>query len=273
MSKTIFITGSTDGIGKMTAEQLAKKGHEIIIHGRNDQKVQATVESIKTTSGNENIHGIVGDLSEFSTIQNLISDIKSRFSKIDILINNAGVFKSINPTNHTGQELRFMVNYLAPYALTYGLMPLLKNGEDARIINLSSAAQAPVSLKALEGKSHLSQQETYAQSKLALTMWSFYLAQQEPELNIIAVNPGSLLNTRMAREAYGTFWSPANKGADILYQLALSTEVNGASGQYFDNDMGNFNRAHGDAYASEKIRLLIDSTQKIIKEYIPSLSY
>ena len=113
----------------------------------------------------------------------MVDEIMNQHSKIDVLINNAGVFKSRISQNQDALDIRFAVNYFAPYLLTYGLMSLLKKGDSPRVINLSSAAQAAVSLDALEGKESLSAQEAYAQSKLALTMWSFYLAQEFDFLN------------------------------------------------------------------------------------------
>ena len=181
------------------------------------------------------------------------------------MINNAGVFKSHTQANQDGLDMRFAVNYFAPYLLTNGLLPILKNSNSPRVINLSSAAQSTVSLEALRGKKTISTQEAYSQSKLALTMWSFYLSQKNDFLTVIAVNPGSLLNTKMVQEAYGQYWSSADKGADILYELAVSEKHIGSNGKYFDNDKGIFSDAHSDAYEQEKINGLISETNKILK--------
>ena len=94
-------------------------------------------------------------------------------------------------------------------------------------------------------------------------MWSFYLAKTLPDINVIAVNPGSLLNTNMVKEAFGNHWSSADKGANILYELAVSDDYQDASGKYFDNDRGNFAKAHTDAYDEKKIDKLIATTAKI----------
>ena len=161
-------------------------------------------------------------------------------------------------------DIRFAVNYLAPYTLTNALLPLLEKGSNARIINLSSAAQAPVSLNALKGTATISVQQAYAQSKLALTMWSFDLARRLNNIQVLAVNPGSLLNTRMAKEAFGQHWSPAEKGRDILYELAQSETYEDVTGKYFDNDQGNFGTAHPDAYDRDKINRLIESTESLL---------
>lgn len=263
--KTILITGSTtDGVGKLTATKLAESGHQIILHGRNAEKLQSTISEIKEKTGNDNISGFISDLSDFDSIQTMITNISREISSIDVLINNAGVFKSSVEQNQVGLDMRFAVNYFAPYLLTDGLLSLLKKSYSPKIINLSSAAQASVSLKALQGKEQLSSNEAYAQSKLALTMWSFEFAKNHPKITTIPVNPGSLLNTKMVNEAYGQYWSSADKGADILVELALSEKHSENNGTYFDNDKGTFSDAHQDAYNAEKINQLIVETNKIL---------
>ncbi|MEM7573941.1 MAG: SDR family NAD(P)-dependent oxidoreductase [Bacteroidota bacterium] len=268
MKKRILITGSTDGIGKLAAEKLATAGHELYLHGRNSEKLSEVVSVLKTASGNSAIHGYVVDFSDLQAVQTIGKQIAEDLGQLDVLINNAGVFKSTNRLTDAGLDLRFTVNYLAPYLLTQQLLPCLAQSTGARIINLSSAAQSRVSLRALVGREELSMQEAYAQSKLALTIWSFELARQYPEITTIAVNPGSLLNTNMVREAYGRHWSPAEKGGNILYDLALDSTYANASGKYFDNDKGNpkgdFGDAHPDAYEKEVAQQLIDKTQAVL---------
>ena len=268
MHKTIIITGSTDGIGKLTALKLAKEGHAIYVHGRSEAKVNAVIAGIKEASNNENIKGLVADFSDLDAVKKLAEKIKNEIHKIDVLINNAGIFKSQISQNKSGLDIRMVVNYLAPYVLTNAILSNIKNSEAPRIINLSSAAQAPVSESVLTGKEQVSDNNSYAQSKLALTMWSIHIAKQEPKILVIAVNPGSLLNTKMANEAYGQHWSPAEKGVNVLYDLALSVDHKNDSGKYFDNDKGDpkghFAPAHPDAYNELKIKNLLDLTNTII---------
>ncbi|WP_308992745.1 SDR family NAD(P)-dependent oxidoreductase [Mariniflexile litorale] len=270
MSKTILITGSTDGIGKLTALKLAKQGHAMYVHGRSEAKVSAVVSELKEASNNQNIKGLVADFSNLEAVSKLAEQIKTDIPKIDILINNAGIFKTKDVQNKKGLDIRMVVNYLAPYVLTNAILANIKNAEAPRIINLSSAAQAPVSEAVLMGKEQDSQNSTYAQSKLAFTMWSFHLAKQEPKIIVIAVNPGSLLNTKMAKEAYGQHWSPAEKGVDVLVDLALSDDYKNDSGKYFDNDKGDpkgyFSPAHPNAYDAEKIRTLLSVTNAILSK-------
>ena len=263
MQKTILITGSTDGIGKLVAIKFANEGHHVLLHGRSAEKLQKAISEIKEANPDATVNGYLADFSVLDSVRTMASKTLQEQTKIDVLINNAGVFKAAS--SNDAIDIRFRVNYLAPYLLTYKLLPLLGESSSPRILNLSSAAQSPVSSQALHG-ANLGIQEAYAQSKLALTMWSFYLAKKHPSIDVIAVNPGSLLNTKMVREAYGKSWSPADKGANILYELALSDEYANASGKYFDNDIGVMGLAHDDAYNAAKIEQLITLTETILQE-------
>lgn len=262
----ILITGSTDGIGKLVGIKLAEQGHEVYLHGRNREKLATVVSEIKEQTKNEKIEGFVADFSDLDAVKQMAQDIKQDLLKIDVLINNAGVYNSNKSQNSDGLDMRFAVNYLAPFLLTNELITLLKKAEKPRIINLSSAAQSPVDYEVLTGVKTRPPSETYAQSKLALTMWSFYLAKKEPSIKVIAINPGSLLNTNMVKEAFGEHWSSADKGANILYELAVSEDYRDASGKYFDNDRGTFTEAHPDAYNETKIKKLITTTAKILAD-------
>ncbi len=267
--KTILITGSTDGIGKLTAKNLAAQGHRIYLHGRDSLKLKATIQELKTSTGNTEVFGEVADLSDLSEVVQFAKKLTTALPKLEVLINNAGVYHSKESFGKQGIDLRFTVNYLAPVVLTTKLLPLLKKSSDPRVINLSSAAQAPVSLKVLKKEEDVSAQLGYAQSKLALTMWSFFLAEQEKELQVLAVNPGSLLNTKMVQEAFGQHWSSADKGANLLTDLAVSNSFHGITKAYFDNDLGDprgdFSKAHADAYDASKINALMTTTEAVLK--------
>lgn len=260
--KHILITGSTDGIGKLLALRLAKEGHFVGVHGRTEAKLNATVTEIKAESKNDNVVGFLADYSNLSDVRKMAKEVAEKMPQIDVLVNNAGIFKAKIDTATNGVDVRLVVNYLAPYQFTNAVLPLLKKADAPRIVNLSSAAQSPVSLNALQGGISLGANDAYAQSKLALTMWSFYLAKQEPSISVVAVNPGSLLDTKMAKEAYGQHWSPAEKGVDILYDLAMTDLAE--TGKYFDNDKGFYSEAHPDAYDNAKIEELVSLSSNIV---------
>ena len=264
MIKTILITGSTDGIGKLAALQLAKENHEVYIHGRNPSKLAKVIAEVKEHSSNDHIKGFVADFSDLNDVKRMSVEITNKVPKIDVLINNAGVFKSASNTNAEGHDIRVAVNYFAPYLLTNSLIPLLKKGSSSRIINVSSAAQSSITEEVLRGQEIATLMESYSQSKLAITMWSMHMAKTLKDVTVIPVNPGSLLDTNMVREAFGKSRSSANKGGDILVQLANSEDLVGFSGTYYDNDKGAFGKAHQDAYDEEKIEQLNQLTIDIL---------
>ncbi|MEO9876363.1 MAG: SDR family NAD(P)-dependent oxidoreductase [Anderseniella sp.] len=258
MTKIILITGSTDGIGFETARKLSAKGHTILLHGRNPAKLDAAQKVL----GGE-VEGYVADLSKLTEVEELAKSVIAKHEKVDVLINNAGVFKTSDPTTSDGLDVRFVVNTLAPYALTLRLLPSM--GPSGRVINLSSAAQAPVDLKALAGQARLADLEAYAQSKLALTIWSRELAKKLPDGPVVvAVNPGSLLASKMVKQGFGVAGNDLSIGADILDRAALSDEFASASGKYFDNDAGRFAEPHSDALDPQKSKQVLSVIEEIL---------
>lgn len=263
--KTILITGATDGIGLEAAEMLLSKGNRILLHGRNEDKLKAVQSRFSAQFGEDRVAAHLADLSDLSAVITMSTEISNRHKSLDVLINNAGVLKAPKTKTDSGLDVRFVVNTLAPILLTRNLLPLF--GPKGRIINLSSAAQSPVDLDALAGKHQLSDNQAYAQSKLALTMWSFQLAEQLGANGpaIIAVNPGSLLGTKMVRDGYGLAGKDIAIGADILTRAALSEEFSEASGRYFDNDVETFANPHKDAMDPAKRVSLMKVIDEILK--------
>ena len=252
MTKTILITGATDGLGRATASALAALGHRVITHGRNAEKLA----KLKAEIG-ANASTVEADMSDLAQVTKLGRDLLQRHDNIDVVINNAGVFKLSQPRMSNGMDVRFVVNTFAPALLSNLLLPDMP--KDGRLVHLSSAAQAPVDVGALAGKRQLQDMEAYAQSKLALTMWSQDFAAQHPDGPIsVAVNPGSLLATKMVREGFGTSGNDLNVGVDLLIRAALSDEFAAASGKYFDNDSGQFAQPHPDAANAVKVARVVD---------------
>lgn len=263
MKKTILITGSTDGIGLETAKLLASEGHQILLHGRSESKLERAKQLVSAHASDGLTSGYIGDLSSPVAVGALSKAVQREHPNLDVLINNAGVFKLPSPVTSKGLDLRFVINTLAPYKLTRSLLPSL--GKSGRVVNLSSAAQAPVSLAALNGKSPLADGSAYAQSKLALTMWSrqmgLSLGAEGPV--IVAVNPGSFLGSKMVREAYGMQGGDLRKGADILRRASLGGDFASASGLYFDNDSGRFAPPHADALAEQKVSQVTEAIERL----------
>lgn len=234
MTKTILITGSTDGIGKLTAKTLAAQGHTILLHGRSADKLQAAAKEIVGTT-----QSYTADLSHMADVKALAANISADHGQLDAVINNAGVLKIKDTMTADGLDVRFMVNTIAPYVLTLDLLPIIpKNG---RVVNLSSAAQAAVNLDAMHGRRQLDDMVAYAQSKLAITIWSREIAKEfQDGPVIVAVNPGSLLASKMVKEGFGIAGNDLQIGADILIEAVLGASFANASGKYYDNDSQRF---------------------------------
>ncbi len=263
MKKIILITGATDGIGLETAKLLAAGGHTLLLHGRNPKKLGDTKELITAIEGAGPVETYTADLSHIEAVSALADEICQRGSGLDVLINNAGVYKTDQPINDDGLDVRFVVNTLAPYLLTKRLLPLMN--ASGRVLNVSSAAQSPVSLSALAGDTHLDHKDAYAQSKLAITMWSAYMADKRGDGPImIAINPGSLLGSKMVRETYGIEGNDIGIGADILERAALSDEFSNANGKYYDNDNKQFAPPHPDASNTQKRGQLVQSIEAML---------
>ncbi len=264
MTKTIIITGATDGIGFETAKMIATQGHTLVLHGRSADKLEATAATVSNIPGAGAVKTYRADLSILSEVKALAENIKQDFDSIDVLINNAGVFVTSQPTTTDGYDTRFIVNTVAPYLLTKSLLPIINPA--GRVVNLSSAAQSPVDVDKFVNKGAFTDNAAYAQSKLALTMWS---AQMGHELGangpvIVAVNPASFLGSKMVKEAYGQQGHDLQIGAEILTQAALSDEFANASGRYYDNDRQSFAQPHPDALDAAKNKRLIAAIEQLI---------
>lgn len=246
MKKTILLTGATDGIGLQTAKQLAAEGHQLLLHGRSPAKLEQAVSAVSAIEGAGKVESYVADLSDLSQVYTLAEHIAQLHGRLDVVINNAGVFNLAEPTTRDGLDARFAVNTIAPYILTKALLPLLH--DSGRVVNLSSAAQASVDLSALVGAPRLTDNAAYAQSKLAILMWTQDMAIKYPQGPVfVAINPASFLGSKMVKEAYGVAGGDLSIGADIICRAALSDEFSTANGLYFDNDIGQFSKPHSDA--------------------------
>jgi len=256
--KVVLITGATDGIGLATAKKFKSLGHKLIVHGRSAEKLENVAKELGADS-------VRADLSNLDDVKAMADTLLSKYEKIDILINNAGVFKTPNPRTKDGYDLRYMVNTFAPFLLTKKLLPLLKVG---RVINLSSAAQASIDFEAMLGKVEMTDFEAYAQSKLAITMWSSHMAQELGSDGpvIIAVNPASLLGTKMVKEGFNTAGNDINIGVDILTRLSLDEEHVDHSGEYYDNDRKSYASPQADGQDRAKAKRIVELIEEIVSK-------
>lgn len=268
MGKTILITGATDGIGLETAKLLVAQGHILLLHGRNPAKLAAVEKELSALTEAPRLECYLANLSRIDDVHALAEAVRETHATLDVLINNAGVYKVAEPVTPDGLDTRFMVNTLAPYRLTRLLLPLLPGS--GRVVNLSSAAQAPVDPQALAGQTRLDDMTAYAQSKLAITMWSFRMAQTLVDgPAILAINPGSLLASKMVKDGFGVAGNDLRIGAEILVRAALSDEFADASGTYFDNDEGQFALPHRDALDPVKSAEIVQAIEAALDAIAP----
>lgn len=268
MKKTILITGATDGIGLVTAKLLAKQGHDLLIHGRNSSKLEDVAVQLAAIPNHGKISSFVADLSDLNAVVSLVKQVNDSVEQLDVLINNAGVFKVPQTITAAGYDVRFIVNTVAPYLLTLKLSDVLH--QDSRIVSLASAAQAPVDVDALLGKSTLDDMPAYAQSKLALIMWNNALAARAQENSpvYIAVNPGSLLASKMVKQGFGVAGHDLEIGAKVLAKMALDESVAEHSGEYFDNDAGHFAPPHIAGTSSQNIDAVMAAIDVLTEQYL-----
>ncbi|MEM6883526.1 MAG: SDR family NAD(P)-dependent oxidoreductase [Verrucomicrobiota bacterium] len=261
MKKTILLTGATDGIGYETAKMLVEQGHQVLLHGRNPDKLEQVTDEL---SAQGEVESYLADLSDLGAVQKLADAVSEKHQQLDVLINNAGVLKTPNPITPGGLDVRFVVNTIAPYLLTMRILPLFELS--GRIVNLSSAAQSSVDLNAMTGSVQLTDMAAYSQSKLAITMWSRHLALAHPEGPVIvAVNPASMLGSKMVKEGFGVAGGDLRIGAEILVRAALSDEFTAASGKYYDNDSKCFTSPHPDALNKAKCEEVVHCIESLLK--------
>src|SRR5579883_3364601 len=246
--KICLITGATSGIGKATALGLARMGATVVMVGRDRARSEAVQSEIKARSGNSAVDLLIADLSSQASIRQLVRDFQQRYPQLHVLINNAGVYMLTRKETVDGLEMTFAVNYLAPFLLTNLLLDTLKASAPARIINVSSAAQAVgfIDLDDLQADKKYQIMRAYAQSKLANVLFTYALAQRLAGTAVTAncLHPGVVATNIWNRplpgflQPLGTilmrpFGITAEEGAQTILYLASSSEVEGITGKYF----------------------------------------
>ncbi len=236
----IVVTGSTDGIGKATAAELLSRGAEVIIHSRNSKKGQQVQKELKQKTGRETPDLFIADLSDLDQIKKMAADVISRHTRLDVLINNAGVFEKTRRLTPYGVEMTFAVNYLAPFLLTNLFLPLLLKSAPSRIVTVASSAHEDVrNIKwdNLQGEKHYEGWDSYALSKFADITFTYTLARKIKGTRLTAncLHPG-VTNTKLLKMAFPDYPGiSVEDGARTSIYLALDPEVNGVSGQYFED--------------------------------------
>ena len=243
-----LITGATEGVGRATAIELAKKGFTVVLAARNADKAEAVIREIANVAGGAAADYLVADLASLRQVRALAERFKRRYPRLDVLVNNAGVFLPTRTMTEDGFETTYQINYLSHFALTQLLLDELDKSEQGRIINLSSSVYALGRFDAhnLQSEKKFSVLRTYSASKLLMLMFTEELAKRLTGTRVTAnaVHPG-IVRTHMMLRAPGAFRilsylslpfsRSAEKGARTTVYLATSPEVGGVSGRYFAN--------------------------------------
>ncbi|MCA9679017.1 MAG: SDR family oxidoreductase, partial [Myxococcales bacterium] len=235
--RVMLVTGSTDGIGRQTALELAQAGHHVIVHGRSRPKVDAALAWLRERAAGAEVDGVSFDLGSLASVRKGARELLERAPAIHVLINNAGVFCNERGLTGDGIELTFAVNHVGPFLLTHLLGPALQRGAPARVINLSSIAhtRGQIALDDLNLERGWSGYAAYAQSKLANVMHALSLAERWASQTLAAysLHPG-VVDTKLLREGFGPVRGvTVEQGARTSVMLAGSARVDAPSGSYF----------------------------------------
>ena len=246
---TVLVTGGTGGIGLATATGLAGLGARVGIVGRSATRGAAAADAVRRRAPSARVDVFEADLSAQAEVRRLAAEVKEAYPRLDVLVNNVGGSWAHRHVTADGLEHTFALNHLAPFLLTHELRDLLVASAPARVVTVSSGAQAMgrIDLDDLQGERSYSGQRAYSQSKLANVLFTYELARRLEGTGVTAtvLHPG-VVRTAFGREDTGRllrlmlplvtpFMKTPEQGAATSIYLASSPEVAGATGAYFAN--------------------------------------
>lgn len=255
--QTVLITGSTDGLGKQVAKELAGKGATVLLHGRDAGRAEAAAHEIEEETGNAKPGYYLADLSSLQEVGELAEKVRSEQDRLDVLINNAGVILPERKETEGGVELTFAVNHLSHFLLTRLLLPLLEESSPARIVNVASVGQSPIDFDDVMLENGYDPMRAYSQSKLAMIMDAFTLAEdlEGTSVTVNALHPATLMDTKMVREAFGRSQSSVEEGVRATLRLAISSDLRNTTGHYFEGESeARASRQAYDSSARERLK-------------------
>ncbi|NQT74786.1 MAG: SDR family oxidoreductase [Chloroflexi bacterium] len=244
--KICMVTGATSGIGLATAKELAGQGATVILTARNPEKGESTVDRIQRETGNSSVEFMLADLSIQAQIRDLAREFQNRYSRLDVLVNNAGAIFLKRQLSAEGVEFTFATNYINYFLLTNLLLDTLKASAPSRIVNVSSDMQknAKIDFDDLQAERKYSSFGAYGQSKLAIILFTYELARrlEGTQVTVNAVHPGFAASNigknngwlgKIVVPMLKPFAMSPAKAAETSIYLASSPEVEGTTGKYF----------------------------------------
>jgi NAD(P)-dependent dehydrogenase (short-subunit alcohol dehydrogenase family) len=249
----ILITGATDGLGLALAHRLAADGATLILHGRDQRRLDRAADDIGGAREADRPRTVLADLADLAQVRRLAADVRQATDRLDVLVSNAGIGGG-QPDGHDrrtsadGYELRFAVNYLAGFLLTLELLPLLRASAPARIVNVASIGQHPVDFGDLMLERGYSGIRAYGQSKLAQIMSGFELASRISggEVTVNSLHPATYMPTKIVLDEIGHSIDSLEEGVDATRRLVSDPALAQVTGRFFDR--AREARAHAQAY-------------------------
>lgn len=237
--KTVLITGSTDGIGKQTAIELAQQGWRVLLHGRNPRRGEEVVQEILEEMPHAQVEYLNADLSSLDEVRQLAHTVLALTPRLDALVNNAGVYLHQRQLSRDGFEMNFAVNHLAHFLLTNLLLDLLRSSNLSRVITVSSIMHrnGRLNLEDLQMEQGYSGSRAYAASKLMNVLFATELARRMTGKGVTSnsLHPG-VVATKMLQSAFPSMQGVAPvEGAATSVYLVTSPDVEGVTGKYFEN--------------------------------------
>jgi NAD(P)-dependent dehydrogenase (short-subunit alcohol dehydrogenase family) len=267
---TILVTGATDGLGRRVARELGARGSTVLVHGRSPERLEATLEELRGQTSSQKVGSYLADLSSLAAVRDLADRILSEYDRLDVLVNNAGIIVQERKESEDGYELTFAVNYLSHFLLTSLLLPLLKGSAPARVVNVASAGQSPIDFDDPMLERGYEAMRAYSQSKLAQVTFTFELAERlsDTRVGVNALHPASLMDTKMVHSTFGYTMSTVEEGSEAVVRLAVSPELEGVTGRYFDGTREA--RADGQAYDKEARQTLWELSEELCGRLLDS---
>jgi NAD(P)-dependent dehydrogenase (short-subunit alcohol dehydrogenase family) len=234
--KTVLVTGATDGIGQETARQLLARGLRVLVHGRSQAKAEQHARALAAGQPGAQALAVWGDLASMRQVVALAEQVAKLAPKLDVLLNNAGVFEKRRQLTEDGFERTMAVNHFAPYLLTRRLGPTVQAAPAGRIVVVASMAHSggELALDDLTFARGYDGYGAYSASKLANILFTRSLAQrlEGTRVTVNSLHPG-VIGTKLLRAGFGMGGAPVEEGARTSVYLATSDEVAGVSGKYF----------------------------------------
>ena len=267
--QVILVTGATDGLGKALCADLAGRGATLLLHGRDDDRGKRTIGEIREATGNERLHWHRADLSSLDEVREMAERIVHERDRLDAFVNNAGIGTTLpghgeRMESRDGYELRFAVNYLAGFLLARRLQELIVRAAPSRIVNVSSAGQAPIDFDDVMLERGYNGVQAYCQSKLAQVMLTLDLADELADAGVTAncLHPATYMPTKMVTDAGVSPASSLEEGAAATLRLVADPELDGVTGRYFDGQTES--RALPQAYEPEARRRLRELSERLV---------